>query len=45
VGLRAAVWVVAALTAASGVIVAVRMYETHPKSHRHNIKPAPEGAA
>jgi MFS family permease len=33
-GLRAAVWVVAALTAASGVIVAVRMYETHPKTHR-----------
>jgi MFS family permease len=30
-GLRAAVWVVAALTAFSGVIVAIRMYETHPK--------------
>jgi MFS family permease len=29
-GLRAAVWVVAALTAASGMVVAVRMYETHP---------------
>jgi MFS family permease len=29
-GLRAAVWAVAALTAASAVIVAVRMYETHP---------------
>jgi MFS family permease len=29
-GLRAAVWVVAALTAASGLVVAVRMYETHP---------------
>jgi len=28
-GLRAAVWVVAAITAASGVVVAVRMYETH----------------
>jgi MFS family permease len=28
-GLQAAVWVVAALTAASGLIVAVRMYETH----------------
>jgi MFS family permease len=28
-GLVAAVWVVAALTAASGVVVAVRMYETH----------------
>jgi MFS family permease len=29
-GLEAAVWVIACLTAASGLIVAVRMYETHP---------------
>jgi MFS family permease len=29
-GLEAAVWVVAMLTAASGLVVAVRMYETHP---------------
>ena len=31
-GVRAAVWTVAALTAASGVLVAARMYETrrHP---------------
>ena len=28
-GLEAAIWTVAALTAASGVIVAIRMYETH----------------
>jgi MFS family permease len=28
-GVRAAVWVVAALTAVSGMVVAVRMYETH----------------
>ena len=28
-GLRAAVWAVAALTAASGLVVAIRMYETH----------------
>jgi MFS family permease len=28
-GLRAAVWVVAAITALSGLVVAVRMYETH----------------
>ncbi len=28
-GIRAAIWVIAALTAASGVVVAVRMYETH----------------
>jgi MFS family permease len=31
-GLVAAVWVVAALTAASGLVVAVRMYETHPSA-------------
>ena len=29
-GIRAAIWVVAAITAASGVVVAFRMYETHP---------------
>ncbi|WP_156724797.1 MFS transporter [Streptomyces apocyni] len=29
-GLTAAIWTVAALTAASGLVVAVRMYETHP---------------
>jgi MFS family permease len=28
-GVRAAIWTVAALTAASGVVVALRMYETH----------------
>ena len=28
-GMRAAIWAVAALTAASGVVVALRMYETH----------------
>ena len=28
-GLRAAVWTIAALTAASGLLVAARMYETH----------------
>ncbi|MFL6272300.1 MAG: MFS transporter [Actinomycetes bacterium] len=31
-GVRAAIWAVAALTAASGLLVAVRMYETHPDS-------------
>lgn len=31
-GLRAAIWLVAAITAASGVVVAVRMYETRPPS-------------
>jgi len=34
-GLTAAIWVVAGLTAASGVLVAVRMYETHPRQPRH----------
>ncbi|MQA77291.1 MAG: MFS transporter [Streptosporangiales bacterium] len=28
-GLRAAVWTAAAISAASGILVAVRMYETH----------------
>jgi MFS family permease len=30
-GLRAAIWLVAAITAASGLLVAIRMYETHPR--------------
>ena len=35
-GVRAAIWVVAAVTAASGLVVAVRMYETHrPARTRH----------
>ena len=29
-GILAAIWVVAALTAASGLVVAIRMYETRP---------------
>jgi MFS family permease len=33
-GLAAAIWAVAALTAASGVVVAVRMYETRPTPSR-----------
>ena len=33
-GVRAAVWVVAALTALSGLVVAVRMYETHDTRHQ-----------
>ncbi|MEU7056069.1 MFS transporter [Streptomyces sp. NPDC046197] len=31
-GLTTAVWAVAALTGASGLLVAVRMYETHPRT-------------
>ena len=52
-GIPAAIWVVAAVTAASGVVVAVRMYETHsrvlgqPTSRRGTPEPvafsAPEG--
>lgn len=33
-GIRGATWAVATLTAASGLLVAVRMYETHPVSAR-----------
>jgi MFS family permease len=33
-GLRAAVWAAAAITVASGLVVAVRMYETHPRPGR-----------
>ena len=33
-GLTAAIYTVAAITAASGVVVAVRMYETHPRGAR-----------
>jgi len=32
--IRAAIWVVAALTAASGLVVLLRMYETHPTNQR-----------
>ncbi|HEV2778239.1 MAG TPA: hypothetical protein VGX25_02450 [Actinophytocola sp.] len=33
-GLRAAGWVVAAITAASGIVVAIRMYQTHAPARR-----------
>jgi MFS family permease len=42
-GLRAAVWVVAALTAASGIVVAVRMYETHPRARSADLGQEPLG--
>jgi len=32
----AAIWVIAAITAASGLLVAIRMYETHPHQRQHN---------
>jgi MFS family permease len=36
-GIRAAVWTVAALTAASGLLAAARMYETHPRTSKDHI--------
>jgi len=42
-GIRAAIWVVAAITAVSGIIVAVRMYETHPRDQRQ-ARPAAAGS-
>ncbi len=33
-GIRDAIWAIAGLTAASGILVAVRMYETHPRQSR-----------
>jgi predicted MFS family arabinose efflux permease len=46
-GILAAIWVVAALTAASGLVVAVRMYETRPArpySYLRPRKPARRGS-
>ncbi|MFI7549409.1 MFS transporter [Verrucosispora sp. WMMD703] len=40
-GIRAAIWTVAALTAASGLVVAARMYETHRR--RIPASSAPQG--
>lgn len=39
ISIEAAIWAVAALTAASGIVVAVRMYETHPPARRHQAVP------
>lgn len=41
-GMPAAIWAVAGVTALSGVVVAVRMYETHPRRARG---PAPASRA
>jgi MFS family permease len=35
-GMPAAIWVVAALTGASGIVVLIRMYETHPRESRRS---------
>ena len=40
-GLAAAIWAVAALTAVSGLVVALRMYETHRQRERAPIPLAP----
>ena len=40
VSIDAAIWAVAALTAASGIVVLVRMYETHPRPGRPTAPPA-----
>ena len=42
-GLAAAIWVVAIITAASGVVVATRMYETHPGQTGGGATPNPAG--
>jgi MFS family permease len=42
-GVRAAVWAVAALTAASALVVVVRMYETHHPAQSGQVNPAPGG--
>jgi MFS family permease len=42
-GIRAAVWTVAALTAASGLVVAVRMYETHHRPGHDTAKGEVDG--
>ena len=43
-GPRAAIWAVAGITAASGLVVAARMYETHtPRRSRHLAAPSSRG--
>jgi MFS family permease len=37
-GVRAAVWTVAGLTAVSGLVVAVRMYETHHRTREAGVE-------
>jgi MFS family permease len=44
-GLAAAIWAVAVITAASGVVVAARMYETHPRPAAAAMGPAAAGPA
>jgi MFS family permease len=44
-GLAAAIWAVAALTAASGLVVALRMYETHHRTPTAAGSPSPGASA
>ena len=44
VSMTAAIWVVAALTAASGFVVLVRMYETHPRRLGPTTRTSPPAA-
>jgi predicted MFS family arabinose efflux permease len=44
-GIRSAVWVVAALTAASGLLAWARMYETHPRADPRTSPTAPRPQA
>ena len=44
-GLTAAVWAIAALTAASGLVAAVRMYETHRRTPPTPKPPSGDGGA
>ncbi|HUZ84261.1 MAG TPA: MFS transporter, partial [Gaiellales bacterium] len=44
-GITAAIWAVAALTAASGIVVAVRMYETHRRTPTAAAGPSSAGCA
>jgi len=47
-GIAAAIWLVAALTAVSGIVVALRMYETHRPvrtDHTEGLRPASPTAA
>jgi MFS family permease len=44
ISITASIWAVAALTAASGVVVIVRMYETHPPSRQRQAAPPATGA-
>jgi MFS family permease len=44
-GIRSAVWVVAALTAGSGLLAWARMYETHPRADPRASPTAPRPQA